>query len=486
MLPLHSIPTEIIRKGFLPYRGFLTKIPFDLPPEEEPLRSLIGERDLLTGAKDADLALSATPIYQVFADLFGYDPALLQAGNGDCGVAGHDWNLYGRKDRVPLVIRWRGFDGGEALLCLGPTCRNHLVMVAGLANESMAPKLAQAFAAFGEPRVKAKEETHDQPTGDLLQQVIAESGTIYRDLTAGYWCATHQGEADEQQKAELQKLRFSCCFYEDFRGGMQKYRVRRHRLLEMKEQQQPGQRIVIPQGESRVPLLFKHDEPIPEAIVKQIYANSVEDVERAMQTLMAPAFESKDERIQEYLHQEGLAITTGNETENERAYALAFYLQMAERGLLQRYHSAINQTSFSLEFSSTPPKSLVGTQPGLRLSGGQVTSSRDLVLEVITSTIDHADNKIANTADEFKLSGRVIMGDDLAQRQDQNPMLVKPMLLEKPYTALYRGLPVRVTECMQVHRTEDTEGLCADFFVDFQNQALHFVSLYRVPLTRRT
>jgi len=105
MLPLNSIPTEIIRKSLVPYRGFLTKMLIDLPPEDEPLRGNVGQRDRLTGAKEADLALSVTPIYQVFADLFGYDPALLEVGNGDCGVPGHDWNIYGRKDRVPQVIR---------------------------------------------------------------------------------------------------------------------------------------------------------------------------------------------------------------------------------------------------------------------------------------------------------------------------------------------------------------------------------------------
>jgi hypothetical protein len=481
MLPLNSIPTEIIRKSFVPYRGFITKVLIDLPPEEEPLRGAIGQRDPLSGAKAADLALSVTPIYKVFADLFGYDPDLLQAGNGDCGVTGHDWNIYGQKERVPQVIRWRGFDGGEALLCLGATHHNYYVMVAGVANKQMAPKLSQVFEAIGELRNEKQEETLDQPMGNLLQQVITEADVAYREITAGYWCATHEGEPDEQQKAELQKLRFSCRFHPDFAGGMHKYSVPRRRLRDLKNQQQPGQRVIMPQVDSRIPLLFSKDEPLPEAIIEQIYANSVEDAEKAMQAVMSPAFESRTERLQEYLHDEGLAVTTGDDSENERAYALAFIMKTAERGLMQSLNDDVKKISFSREFRSTPPKSLLGTQPANQLYDGHVIPSRDLIREVTRGAIDHADRMINNLDVIFKLLGVVIPSDDVAMRQDRNPMLAKLVVLEKPYTALYRGLPVRVTESMMARRADDSEGLAADFYIDRQNQALHFVALYRVP-----
>ncbi len=52
--------------------------------------------------------------------------------------------------------------------------------------------------------------------------------------------------------------------------------------------------------------------------------------------------------------------------------------------------------------------------------------------------------------------------------------------LEKPYTALYRGLPIRVTDSHVVYHGDGSEGLACDYYVDHQNQALHFVSLYRV------
>ena len=115
MLPLHAIPTEVIRKGFRPYRGFMTTVAINIPDEDAPLALLVdAPQGPLTGEKVALLALNVFPIYEVFAQLFGYDPKLLMVGNGDCGVEGQDWNLYGVKDRVPQVVRWRGFDGGEA------------------------------------------------------------------------------------------------------------------------------------------------------------------------------------------------------------------------------------------------------------------------------------------------------------------------------------------------------------------------------------
>ncbi len=485
MLPLNSIPTEIIRKSFVPYRGFLTKMLIDLPPEDEPLRGNIGERDRLTGAKEADLALSVTPIYQVLADLFGYDPVLLEVGNGDCGVPGHDWNIYGRKDRVPQVIRWRGFDGGEALLCIGTSQQHYFVMVAGLANKTMAPKLAQVFEALGELSHEQKKTTAEMPAGDLLHKVIMETDMARSELTAGYWCSTEEGDPDEVQAAELKKLRFSSKFYYHFGSGTFTYAVPRHRINELSKAQEPGQRMIMTQADTRVPLLFAKGEPIPETIVEQVYATSVEDVEKAMQAMLTPGFESREERLHNFLYDEGLAVTVGNAEENERAFALMFRIQAVERGILRPLFRGVLQTTFSPNFRSTPPKSLLGTGPINQMSGGFVVPSKDLIKRLIEETLEHAERVILRRDDEFKLLGRVIPSDDIAQQRDMNPMGAKVGSLDKPYTAIYRGLPIRVTECMEVCRADDSEGLAADFYIDRQNQALHFVALYRVAVKKK-
>jgi hypothetical protein len=485
MLPLNSIPTEIIRKSLVPYRGFITKMLIDLPPEDEPLRGHVGQRDRLSGAKAADLALSVTPIYQVFADLFGYDPALLQAGNGDCGVEGHDWNIYGRKDRIPQVIRWRGFDGGEALLCIGEAHSYHQAMVTGLANKAMSPHLARVFEAIGELSNDQKKATADLPAGDLLHKVSIETNAARHELTAGYWCSTEHGDPDELQAAELKKLRFSCKFHHHFGSWTFPYAVPRRRIRELSKAQEPGQRMVMTHADAKIPLLFAKGEPLPETILEQIYASSVEDAEKAMQAMIAPEFESREERLHNYLYDEGLAVTVGNAEENERAFALMSRIQAAERGSLRRMYREVLQTTFSQNFRGTPPKSLLGTGPINQLYGGHVIPSQDLIQQLIMSTLQHAELLLSRRDDEFKLLGRVIPSDDIAQSRDMKPLRTKIVKLAKPYTAVFRGLPIRVTESIEVSHDDDTEGLAADYYVDHQNQALHFESLYRVPTPKK-
>ena len=149
--------------------------------------------------------------------------------------------------------------------------------------------------------------------------------------------------------------------------------------------------------------------------------------------------------------------------------------------MLRAAYREVLQTTFSQNFRSTPPKSLLGTGPINQLCGGHVIASRDLIKQLIMATLEHAERLLARRDDEFKLLGRVIPSDDIAQQRDMNPMGTKACTLEKPYATIYRGLPVRVTESIEVGHQDGTEGLAADYYVDRQNQALHFVALYRVP-----
>ena len=417
--------------------------------------------------------------------VFGYDPALLQSGNGDCGVDGHDWNIYGRKDRIPQVIRWRGFDGGEALLCIGASQQHYFVMVTGLGNKTMMPHLSRVFEALGELRNDGKKGSIDMPAGDLLQKVSTETHSVNHDLSAGFWCPTEGGEPDATLAAELKKLRFSCKFHYHFGYGTYKYPVPRHRLAELKKVEESGQRMVITDEDATVPLLFAKGEPIPETVVEQIYATSVVDVEKAMQGMIHPEFESREERLHNFLYDEGLAITVGNAEENERAFALMFRIQAAERGLLRTLYREVLKTTFSQNFRSTPPKSLLGTGPINKLYDGHVIPSQDLIKQLIMATLEHAERLLARRDDEFKLLGRVVPSDDIAQKQDMKPLRSQIVKLEKPYTAIFRGLPIRVTESIEVGHADDSEGLAADYYLDHQNQELHFVALYRVPVPAR-
>ena len=159
-------------------------------------------------------------------------------------------------------------------------------------------------------------------------------------------------------------------------------------------------------------------------------------------------------------------------------------IQAAERGSLRRMYREVLQTTFSQNFRGTPPKSLLGTGPINQLYGGHVIPSQDLIQQLIMSTLQHAERLLSRRDDEFKLLGRVIPSDDIAQSRDMKPLRTKIVKLAKPYTAIFRGLPIRVTESIEVSHDDDTEGLAADYYVDHQNQALHFESLYRVPAVK--
>ena len=480
MLPLHAIPTEVIRKGFRPYRGFATSISINLSQEDEPLRWRIGEPIGPLGAeKVAELALDVMPVFEVIAKLFGYDLQLLKAGNGDCGVEGHDWNRYGTQDRVPQVVRWRA-DGGEALLCIGTAPPSHAAQVVGLADKAMMPKLGQVFEAIGELRQPKSPTSIDRPAGNLLEKVMLDENYSHELLYSSLWCELLDDQPNDQQLDDMRKLRFSCrTGFGTPRGS--RVRLPHHILEELRRTRVPGRRVALigPKGETA--LVLQPGEPTPAFLIDQIYAASVLDAERAMHRMMSDTFETQVERVHYFLHDEELAVTVGDAAENERAFALAHFVSQGESGHFA-VHFAPNvlKTTFSREFRSTPPKNLLGTQSVKKLYAGHVMRDRDLIELMIVKVHIEADRVLDGFKEPFELRGKVIASDDLELQRDKGPAAGKAHQLEKPYTALYRGLPIRVTDSFVIQHPDLAEGLACDYYVDHQNQALHFVSLYRV------
>ena len=484
MLPLHAIPTEVIRKGFRPYRGFATSIHINLPQEDEPLRWRIGEPTGPLGAeKVAELALDVMPVFEVIAKLFGYDLQLLKAGNGDCGVDGHDWNRYGTPDRVPQVVRWRA-DGGEALLCIGigTAPPNHAAQVVGLADKAMMPKLGQVFEAIGELRQPKSPTSIDRPAGNLLEKVMLEENYSHGLLYSSLWCELLDDQPNDQQLDDMRKLRFSC------RTGVgtprgSRVRLPRHILEDLRRTRVPGRRVALigPKGETA--LVLQPGEPTPAFLIDQIYAASVLDAERAMHRMMSSTFETQVERVHYFLHEEELAVTVGDAAENERAFALAHFVSQGESGhYTEHLPPNVLKTTFSWEFRSTPPKNLLGTQSVKKLYAGHVRPDRDLIDAMIAKVHLEAYRVLGGFKEPFELRGKVIASDDLELQRDKGPAAGKAHQLEKPYTALYRGLPIRVTDSFVIQHPDLAEGLACDYYIDHQNQALHFVSLYRVKV----
>jgi len=483
MLPLHAIPTEVIRKGFRPYRGFMTHLEVDLPASEIPVRRAIDmTAGPLTGDKIAELAINLDPIFKVFADQFGYNLDLLKVGNGDCGVDGHDWNLYGRKERVPLVIRWRGFDGGEALFCIGserfsPT----ILLVSALANEQMVPQVLKVFESLGvTPAVNTLSE-EDVHAGDLLEKVVTvqQWGEYFKASLYGY----RQGEeVTPTVREDFGKVRFSCnqhlirdiehLFYG---SGSPITKPVEKRL---RQKLQPGARLLVLNKKPRTVFDFREGEPLPATMLQAIYDNSVEDIEGLMQQLLAPDFTRYEERVQRYLIEEELAFTVGNPEETERLRTLQYFMLTMEE-YLSRYNEGI-KLSFSRDFRTTPPKTLLGTGSQQALDEGHVRPSSDAIFELMKNVADYANNTFRCQARPRQLLGRVIISPELELQLRQRAMSADIRKLDKAYTTLYRGLPVRVTETTIVTIGEDEEALACDFYLDPTNRQVHFVALYRV------
>jgi hypothetical protein len=478
MLPLHAIPTEVIRKGSRPYRGFITGLRINLPKEDWPLRRHLDRpQSPLSAEKAAELALDVTPIFEVIAKLFGYDLQLLKAGNGDCGVEGHDWNRYGTQDRVPQVVRWRA-DGGEALLCIGPDNVHHFAQVVGLADEVMAPKMAQVFEAIGEMGHQKREASIDRPAGDLLEKVMLDQSNTPQGLSASFWCEPQDEQLTAQQAEEVQKLRFSCRISFGTPRSIE-FHTGTMRLAPLQQPRVPGKRVALVGRRNPFPAELPPGEPMPGFLLKQLYAESVKDVERLMQMMMASTFESQVERVNDFLYSEELAVTVGDPAENERAYALAYLIGHAQAGKILTMGDVIKKTTFGREFRSTPAKNLLGTQSIKKLYAGHVVPGADLLEMAITNVHHEAELALVRPPEKFELKGKVIASEDLVLQRDQDATFAKAHKLEKPYTALYRGLPIRVTDSYVVSHGDGSEALACDYYVDHQNQALHFVSLYR-------
>ena len=92
MLPLTSIPTEVIRKSLVPYQGFIMPFEIELAPRDRESLSYTEEQiSRLHPPKMAELAINPDPVFQVFVDLFGYDLQALRAGSGESGVPAFGW-----------------------------------------------------------------------------------------------------------------------------------------------------------------------------------------------------------------------------------------------------------------------------------------------------------------------------------------------------------------------------------------------------------
>lgn len=477
MLTLQSIPTEIIRKNFAPTRGFILALDVALAAEDRPLRRLAGATmSPLSSAKAAELVVDFDPLFQVFVDLFGYDLGLLRTGDGDCGIEGHDWNLFGRRDRTPLVIRWRMPAGAEAILAIGDKHEGGAdLYLAGVANRAMEPHLAKVFAAMRELPAVNGEDTIDRPAGNVLQK-LATPYTLTDSFGAGLAYAGDKEGLTALAAAEIEQLRFSCVI-----GGRASHKVIGNltapRSRELRAGFEAGTRALTLTPEGRFALTFGPEEPIPATVIAAIHSQSVNDAERTMGLILRETFKRQAERVQDYLQNEGLDMNPGSVEEAERAAALRdamhTFAEMADTVRLNL------KVTFSEDFQGTPAKMLLGTRPLPGLRGGQVMDSPDMLWQALFQAFRETADRLIDGGKPRQLNARMIVSADKELERDHEAMRHRFEPLTAPYSTLVRGLPMRVTKSTLVWREDEDEGLACDYVFDATHRELHFVALYR-------
>ena len=480
MLSLQSIPTEIIRKSFTPTRGFILALDVALAAKDRPLRPLAGlTMGPLSAERTAEMVVDFDPLFQVFVDLFGYDLALLRAGDGDSGVEGHDWNLFGRRDLVPLVIRWRMPEGAEAIVTIGDMPEGSAdLYVAGVANRAMAPHLAKVFASLRELPAVNDEELIDVPAGNVLQK-LATPLPLMDCFSTGLAYAGEKQGLTPLAEAEFEQLRFSCLV-----GGRANHRVMGNLTAagsrELLAGFAPGTRAVTLTAEGRFALSFGPEEPIPATVIAAMHGRSVEDAERTMGQILRETFRSRAERVQDYLQAEGLDVNPGNVEEAERAAALGnamrAFKEMADDVRLNL------KVTFSHDFEGTPAKTLVGTRPLPGLRGGHVLSGPDMLWQAMFEAFRETTDRLLGGGKPRQLKARMVVSADKELGRDHEALRSRIDPLATPYSTLVRGLPMRVTKTVLVWREDEDEGLACDYLVDSTHRELHFVALYRAKV----
>lgn len=494
MLPLTSIPTEVIRKSLVPYQGFILPFEIDLAPKDRGSLRLTEEQICrLDPPKMAELAINPDPIFRIFVDLFGYDLQALRAGGGESGVPEHDWNTFGRPERLPLVIRWRAF-GGEAILCFGGI-NSHQYYVVAVADKAITPHLMKVLRALeATPYAKAQVPTEELSQGKVaLKTRVAQGSAPFEPkyLSATVYVEFEHLEADAAKLTEqLEDLRFSANWRKcrPKAGEPAVVQLSWHRRLNGHDH--------LPWRSDLMPDFFadfQADDIIPRGLIDHVRKASVADAEAMMQDILKREFVTKEELTQRFLIEEGLSWrkTVLDPELAERQTTLWMIQEYSFRQMAEAFSGADldpkPRAYFSRDFRSTAPAQLVDTAPAQIFRDGEVTESSDILMSVVRRIYMQAEDLI--TAGEYKeraiVNGWVVMTASADSHYGKgNFSRVRKFDLDPPYFAVHRGLPVRVNQTMIGWRDGMTEALACDFHLDLPGRTILYAALRRVPVPK--
>jgi len=495
---LKAIPSEKILRDFHAVRGMRFRGPMDIPPEEIPvLAAMAMNRKLDPKAwRNARISTDVTPVFGLIAEKMGYDLRSLLEGKGETGKAADSWTVYADEGKTPMLIRWTigdaqllmsiGILGTEAFFTLNP-----MLEICLLADRKAVPHLPGINETLRRiEKVVEPESSIDVSEGNVLKRVlnVGDSGT---DFTVT--CVMHADAAkglSEIRAADHAALANSANIIIEEAGTKRGF---------------AGDLLVDEMSLSaRTPKYFRfHYEagrPVPADTLKLVHHMSVRDVRESMD--IAFSMHLQDQREDEgdeaggTLKQEETPVLDSELTERRLRLELNA-MELSGQGRhgrrRGRFHVPFVMESFpfnpptvGIEFEHCPASVLQGTGPDLKMSGGDVTTSWDL-LDLMQEALCRIPKEYpASRArqSEIKLTAAIEVPAMAEQYRDTAPVGRKYVALTNPFYAVHRGLPVRVDRSVAVWRAGDAEALAADFFYAPESKELHVANLYRVKVPK--
>ena len=494
---LKAIPSEKILKEFRPARGMRFRGQMDLPPEDLPVLMQMERNHMMDPRawKSARVVADVTPVFALIAEQMGYDLASLLEGKGETGKPEDSWTVYADEGKAPMLIRWTI---GKAQLLMSIAMLGHtprlgmkpMLEVCVLSDRNAAPHLAGIAAALRRiEKVVEPDDGTDVAEGNVLRRVlnVADSGEDFT-VTCVFHADAHKGlsairEADHAELANSTNITIE-------EAGTRRGFAGQLLVDELS---------IVARRASAFHFHYEADRPVPADTLKLVHHMSVKDVRMSMDIAFQMHLQDQRDRADD---------ATGGTLKQETTPELDY--EMAERRLrLQlnameiageapvsrgrgRFHVPMIAEAFSVppsigpEFRYCPAGTLLGTGPELKMSGGDVETSWDLLDLMLEALCEIPKEFPANRATrrEIKLTASLEAPAIAEQYKDTNPVGRRYERITNPFYAVHRGLVVRVDRTVSVWRSSDKEALAADFFYAPETRNLHVANLYRVKVPK--
>ena len=483
---LQAFPTEKILKEFKPVRGMRFAGPIDIPAEDRAvLRKTAVNRYLDRKSwLGARLVPDVVPVFQLIADKMGYDLPSLIEGKGETGKPTDTWTTYADEGKTPMLVRWTI---GEAQLLLSLVIGDENIEP-NLAVLLLADKKAQAhLEGIGEALRSLEEEYTTQGHVD-----VADGNVLTRYLSNGNFLADFsircRINVDPTQPLSQGRLADLAAL----RNSAQVILDEGHNNAGLR----PGEMLIFHTKGMFRKRCYAADESISREFLEILHDESVLDVEQEMEKAFSTHFSLQREiadGVPDVSRDEEASPTIDLEL-TERQARLSLLIHEMEgfspdSRSMSRYQETFRggRATLGRAFKLCPKSVLRGTGPDLKMEGGDVTYSHDLIGIMPMALCDLPERYPAKGKHRAKVQVSAILEAPAVAEgyKDNAPFRSKFSAITNPFYASHNGLPVRVDKSAAVWREGyDTEALAADFFYAPETKDLHIANLYRVKIPK--